>query len=76
MRILQGTVVGGRIVVEGADLKEGAQVTVVDESDEASYVVSPNQARAIEEGEAEIERGEEMSPSQLFAEMRRARDRA
>ncbi len=73
MRILQGTVVNGHIVVEGADLKEGSQVTVVDEGDETPYVLTPEQAAAIEAGEEEIDRGEFVTPAQLFAEMKRAR---
>ena len=73
MRILQGTVVNGRIVVEGETLPEGTRVTVVDESDDEPYRLTPEQERALLDADAEIERGELVSAEDLLVELRRAR---
>jgi hypothetical protein len=68
-----GGVVGGRIVVEGEPLEEGTRVTVVDDSDEEPYELTPEQESALLEADAEADRGEVVSAEQLFAELRRAR---
>jgi hypothetical protein len=73
MRVLRGTVVHGHIVVDGGSLEEGAEVTVLDESDEAPYALSPDQEAEIEGGDSEIERGEYVTAAQLLAEIARAR---
>jgi len=73
MKILQGTVVNGRIVVDGDPLEEGARVTIVDDSDDEPYRLSPVEEAAIEEGEAEIDGGNYVTAAQLVAEIQRAR---
>ena len=73
MKILHGTVVNGQIVVEGDPLAEGARVTIVDESDEEPYRLCPAEESAIEDGDAEIERGDYITAAQLLAEIQRAR---
>ena len=73
MKILHGTVVNGRIVVDGAPLVEGARVTIVDESDEEPYRLSPAEESAIMDGDTEIDRGGYVTAAQLFAEIQRRR---
>jgi len=73
MKILHGTVVDGRIVVEGSLPADGARVTIVTERDEPPYVLSPEEAADLELADAEIDRGARVTVAQLLAEMRRAR---
>jgi hypothetical protein len=73
VKVLQGTVVGGRIVVDGPALEEGARVTIVDESDEAPLRLTSDEEAALEEGDAEIERGQYVTAAQLLDEIARAR---
>jgi hypothetical protein len=73
MKILQGRVVGGRIVVEGDLPGEGEKVTIVTEGDEAPYRLSLEEEAALEEADAEISRGDFVTVAELLAEMRHAR---
>ena len=57
MRITKGKVVGGRIVVEGESLTEGAVVTVL-VSDERAFTLSHEEEAALLEAIAEADRGE------------------
>jgi hypothetical protein len=65
--------VGGRIVVDGPALEEGARVTIVDESDEEPLRLTSDEEAALEEGDAEIERGQYVTAAQLLYEIARAR---
>jgi len=57
MRITKGTVVNGRIVVEGETLKEGSVVTVL-VADERTFTLNPEEEAALLEAIAEADRGE------------------
>jgi len=57
MRISQGKVVGGRVVVEGEALSEGASVTVL-ELDEATFTLNEQDEAALLEAIAEADRGD------------------
>jgi hypothetical protein len=73
VKILQGTVVDGRIVVDGGSLAEGTKVTILDESDEPPYPLSAQEEAILEEADAEIGRGEFVTRSELLAEIQRIR---
>jgi hypothetical protein len=57
MRITKGTVVGGRIVVEGDPLSEGSIVTVL-VAEEGAFTLSAEEEAALLEAIAEADRGE------------------
>lgn len=57
MRISQGKVVSGRVVVEGEALNEGASVTVL-EIDEATFTLNEQDEAALLEAIAEADRGD------------------
>ena len=57
MRITQGKVTGGHIVVEGEPLREGSTVTIL-VSDERSFTLSNEDEAALLESIAEADRGE------------------
>ena len=73
MKILQGTVVGGRIVVDGALPDDDAKVTIVTEGDEPPCHLSLDEEAALEEADAEVSGGEFVTVAQLLAEIQRAR---
>ncbi|MBI3182407.1 MAG: hypothetical protein HYZ28_09710 [Myxococcales bacterium] len=69
MRIALGRVVGGRVVVEGEPLPEGAQVTVhLAEEGEWELDEASTKELLLAASEAELEEG--ISPEQLLAELR------
>jgi hypothetical protein len=57
MRITQGKVAGGHIVVEGESLREGSTVTIL-VPDEGSFTLSKEDEAALLESIAEADRGE------------------
>lgn len=66
MQIATGTVVNGKIVLEGVSLTEGSVVTVVTRGADESFL--PTEAQEIEllEAMTEIERGEHVSLEELL----------
>jgi hypothetical protein len=61
MTIATGTVVDGRVVVEGETRTEGATVTVLLREDEEGFELTPGEEEEILESIAQIERGEFVS---------------
>jgi hypothetical protein len=57
MQVATGTVVNGKIVVEGAQLPEGAVVTVLARGADESFSLSEEQENELLAAMAEIERG-------------------
>ena len=57
MRITKGTVVDGRIVVEGEPLSEGSSVTVL-VAEEGAFTLNAEEEAALLESIAEADRGE------------------
>ena len=70
MKIATGTVVDGKVVVEGEPLVEGSTVTVVLREDEA-FEPTPEEEAELLESIAAIERGEFVSGEQLLERLRR-----
>lgn len=73
MQIATGTVVGGKVVVEGLELAEGETVTVLTQESEQEVVLSPEDEEQLLEAIAEADRGETISAEELFARLDRIR---
>lgn len=73
MQIATGTVVGGKVIVEGLDLAEGETVTVLTQESEQEVHLSPEDETELLEAIAEADRGETISAEELFARLDRLR---
>jgi predicted DNA-binding antitoxin AbrB/MazE fold protein len=69
MQVATGTVVNGKIVLEGVPLAEGAKVTVVTRGADECFSLTASQEDALLESLAEIERGEFLSLEELVASL-------
>ena len=69
MRVATGTVVNGKIVLEGVPLAEGAKVTVVTRGADESFSLSESQENELLSSIAEIERGEYVTLEELLASL-------
>ena len=67
MQLATGTVVNGKIVLEGLPLVEGARVTVVARGADEGFTLSAGQEEALLESLAQIERGDYISLEELLA---------
>ena len=73
MQIATGTVVGGKVIVEGLDLAEGETVTVLTQESEQEVHLSPEEEAELLQAIAEADRGETISAEELFARLDRLR---
>lgn len=74
MGIATGTVVAGKVHLEGVALPEGAVVTVLTPDASGEVFLDATAEAALLEALAEAERGETISPEELFARLdKRAR---
>jgi hypothetical protein len=73
MQVAAGTVVGGKVVVEGLDPAEGETVTVLTHEPEEEVHLSPEEEAELLEAIAEADRGETISAEELFARLDRIR---
>lgn len=73
MQVATGTVVGGKVVVEGLDLAEGETVTVLTQESEQEVHLSAEEEAELLEAIAEADRGETISAEELFARLDRIR---
>ena len=73
MQVATGTVVGGKVVVEGLDLVEGETVMVLTQEAEEEVLLSPAQEAELLEAIAEADRGETVTAEELFARLDRSR---
>ncbi len=71
MKVITGTVVDGRIVIEGEPLIDGSKVTVIAQEDEKTFELSSEQQAELLEAIAEIERGEGIDGYQFLEELER-----
>jgi hypothetical protein len=71
MQLATGTVVNGKVVVEGLDLPEGTAVVVLTRDSEPAVKLSPEEEaellQALDEGDVE----EGISAEELFARLQR-----
>ena len=66
MQVATGTVVNGKIVLEGAPLTEGAVVAVVTRGADESFALTEEQENELLAAMAEIERGEYVALEELL----------
>jgi hypothetical protein len=66
MQVITGTVVDGRIVVQGVDLPEGALVTVLTRGADEGFTLSAQDEDELLEALAEIDRGQHVGFEQLL----------
>ncbi len=71
MQIASGTIVGGKVVVEGLSLPEGTVVTVLARGDEAAVRLPPQQEAELLEALDEADREEGISEKEMFVRLRR-----
>jgi hypothetical protein len=71
MGIATGTVVAGKVVVEGMELAEGSTVTVLTPEPEDEVRLTAEEEAELLEAIAEADRGETISAEELFARLDR-----
>ena len=71
MKVATGTVIDGKVVVEGASLAEGATVTVMLRDDEETFALNTDDELELLESMAAIERGDFISGDELLERLRR-----
>ena len=71
MQLTTGTVVGGKIVVEGDPLPEGAVVTVLAREADETFEVPTELEAELLASIAEAERGETIAAEELLKRLRR-----
>lgn len=69
MRVATGTVVNGKIVVEGTDFPEGSVVTILSRGEAEGFHLTREQEDALLEGLAQIDRGEAVTLEELLASL-------
>ena len=71
MQLATGTVVDGKIVLEGATLPEGTVVTVLARDSHETFELPPELEAELAASIAEADRGETISAAELFDRLRR-----
>ena len=69
MKIITGTVMDGRIVVEGERFTEGEQVTVLRREENETFQVSAREKSKLLDSIAQAKRGEFVDADALLAEL-------
>lgn len=73
MQLATGTVVNGKIVVEGVDLPEGSVVTVLSPGAAEGFRLTESQEDELLDALAQIDRGESLTVEELLASLRKRR---
>ena len=71
MQLAIGTVVGGKIIVDGDPLPEGAIVTILARESDETFEVPPDLEVELSESIAQAERGETISAEEVLRRLRR-----
>ena len=71
MQLATGTVVGGKVVVDGDPLPEGAIVTILAREADETFEVPPELEAELLESIAQAERGETISAEEMLERLRR-----
>lgn len=71
MQLATGTVVGGKVVVEGDPLPEGAIVTILAREADETFEVPPELEAELLESIAQADRGETISAEEMLERLRR-----
>lgn len=69
MQVSTGTVVNGKVIVDGAPLREGALVAVLARGADEPFSLSAAQEEELLAAMAEVQRGEFVTLEQLLAEL-------
>ena len=72
MQVAAGTVVNGKIVVEGSSFPDGAVVAVLSRGAAQGFTLTPQQEDELLEAMAEIDRGDTVSLDDLLASLPKA----
>jgi hypothetical protein len=73
MQVATGTVVDGKLIVEGLDLPDGETLVVLTRETEDTVQLSSEEEMELLEAIAEADRGETISAEELFARLDRLR---
>lgn len=71
MQLATGTVVNGKVIVEGEPLPEGAVVTILAREADETFEVPPELEAELAESIAEADRGETISVDEVIDRLRR-----
>jgi len=71
MRVVNGTVVAGQVVLDDGEFIDGTHVIVVSRDREDDVFLSAEELAELEAGIAEAERGEVISGDELFVRLSR-----
>ena len=71
MQLATGTVIGGKVIVDGEPLPEGAVVTILAREADESFEVPPELEAELLASIAEADRGETISANELLERLRR-----
>ena len=71
MQLATGTVIDGKIVVEGEPLPEGAVVTILAREADETFEIPPELEAELSESIAEADRGETLPAADLIERLRR-----
>jgi hypothetical protein len=71
MKIATGKVVGGKVVLDGVTLEEGASVTVLARDDESGFTLTPEEEAELLLSMAEADRGETVSAGEVLKKLAR-----
>jgi hypothetical protein len=71
MKVTTGTVVNGKVLVEGEALPEGSTVTVLLREDEESFELTPEEEAELLASISDIESGKFISGHELLQRLRR-----
>ena len=72
MQLTTGTVIGGKIVIEGDPLPEGTVVTILARDRNETFLVSPELEAELQASLGELERDETMAAETLLQRIRTA----
>lgn len=70
MKVATGTVVGGKVVLVGADFAEGATVTVLAREDDELFESSPELESALLQAIDDVQLGDAVSGESFLARLR------
>jgi hypothetical protein len=71
VKVVTGTVIDGKVVVEGEPLEEGTKVTVVLREEQEFFDLTPEEEAELLVSIAEIERGEFITAEELLERLHR-----
>jgi hypothetical protein len=71
MQLATGTVIGGKVIVEGASLPDGTVVTILAREMDETFEVPPELEAELSASIAEADRGETISAAELLERLRR-----